>query len=125
MNMTKFTPFPGAPIWADDPGGGDLRRGLAADELPQLRLRSQGHRLPGAARPALQRAREAVLHRPRLAPKIPGPPLGAPPQPLAHGQAPARFHRRPPQLRAGRNLAVRGKPRRNVSTLLFSSTIVI
>ena len=44
MNMTKFTPFPGAPIWDDHPGRGGFDRGLAAHELSQFRLCPQGDR---------------------------------------------------------------------------------
>ena len=104
--MAKFTPFPGAPLWETIREEGTFEEDWRQMNCLNFVFVPKGDRLPGAARPALQRACEAVLHRPRLAQEIPGPPLGAPPQPLAHGEAPARFHRRPPPVRTGQGLGL-------------------
>jgi radical SAM superfamily enzyme YgiQ (UPF0313 family) len=71
MNMSKFTPFHGAPIWKTIFQQGTVDEDWRKTELPQFRFRAQKDRLRTTPGPALQHPRQAFLLRSPMAQALP------------------------------------------------------
>ena len=88
MNMTKFSPLYGAPIWDECVSGeeGELRRRLALDELPQLRIPAQGIFFARRNGRTVQLAHHALLQRQDVSPHLCQTFMATPLEPVAPDQ---------------------------------------